>query len=408
MSRSERLIIKNFSVLTDIDLTINKFNIVIGEQATGKSVLSKLVFFFQQNVPQVYTLTLLDKRNYDVFVKTLKKDFSTIFPEYFWEKQDFEISFYYRIDDTRVTIRRVSDSKAPEVELEISDRIKRRFDVISRGIEPRRIEKEVFKTFNTHITIFTPASRSFFSLVQKNIFSLSLLGISTDLFINQFGIYYERFKSLSAIKLSEIKKLFSDVLKGEFYFDQKLNEIFIYSDDNKKVRLSDASTGQQELVPVLILLNAILQEPELEHFLIIEEPGSHLFPSTQKKLMELFAMIFNYTDKKTGFLFTTHSPYILSSLNNLIEAGNVLKIAREKSVNVEQALSKIISPQKAVDFEDVSVFMIKNGKLVSLMDKDLRLVKSDLLDQASEEIAGEFSKLLELENRIENGNFTGV
>ncbi len=408
MPLQERLIIKNFSIFKDIDFTINKFNIVIGEQATGKSLLSKIIFFFQQIVPQLFTFAIIEGKDFDAFEKGIKKDFFAIFPEYFWEKQEFKIRFNYRLKDTYIVISRDITSRRPSINLEVANRIERRFDEIKRNFDLRKVDKEVFKTFNTHITIFTPASRSFFSLIQKNIFSLSLLGVSTDLFINQFGVYYEKFKSLSAIEQQDIRELYSDILKGEFYFDRKQDEIFIYSDDGNKVRLKDASTGQQELVPIFILLNAIIQEKNIEHFLIIEEPGSHLFPGTQKKLMELFALIFNYTNKKTGFLFTTHSPYILTSFNNLIQAGNVLKVAREKNYpDIDKEIGYIILPSKAIDFDDVSVYMIKNGSLELLMDTEYRLIMPELLDKVSDEIAEEFNKLVELENRIENETVAG-
>ena len=48
-SNMEKIIVKNFLILENIEMPINKFNLVIGEQASGKSLLSKLVYYFKNN-----------------------------------------------------------------------------------------------------------------------------------------------------------------------------------------------------------------------------------------------------------------------------------------------------------------------------------------------------------------------
>ena len=55
----------------------------------------------------------------------------------------------------------------------------------------------------------------------------------------------------------------------------------------------------------------------------MEEPESSVFPKTQYDLMRLFAWL--SSEPRLGFPFaiTTHSPYILSSFNNLIYAGQL-------------------------------------------------------------------------------------
>lgn len=50
---------------------------------------------------------------------------------------------------------------------------------------------------------------------------------------------------------------------------------------------------------------------------IIEEPESHLFPESQKYMTELVALISNC---KHSVVLTTHSPYVLGTLDNLLYA----------------------------------------------------------------------------------------
>lgn len=41
-----RIVIDKFGPLNNVDLTINDINVYIGPQASGKSTLSKLIYFF--------------------------------------------------------------------------------------------------------------------------------------------------------------------------------------------------------------------------------------------------------------------------------------------------------------------------------------------------------------------------
>jgi predicted ATPase len=44
---TERLIVKNFLCLKDIDIEVKDFLILIGSQAVGKSLCAKLLYFFR-------------------------------------------------------------------------------------------------------------------------------------------------------------------------------------------------------------------------------------------------------------------------------------------------------------------------------------------------------------------------
>lgn len=43
----ERIIIKNFGGLEEVDITLEKINVFIGKQASGKSVTIKLICYFK-------------------------------------------------------------------------------------------------------------------------------------------------------------------------------------------------------------------------------------------------------------------------------------------------------------------------------------------------------------------------
>ena len=117
----------------------------------------------------------------------------------------------------------------------------------------------------------------------------------------------------------------------------------------------------------------------------LEEPEENLFPSTQYELVKWMARQIN-TTKGNSLCIATHSPYILSSFNNLIQAAD-----NENSVVV----GSIIGESMAIPFEDINVYAVDKGTVKDIKDYDLRLISQTDLDAASDAIASDFSKLLE-------------
>jgi hypothetical protein len=58
----------------------------------------------------------------------------------------------------------------------------------------------------------------------------------------------------------------------------------------------------------------------LREIIVIDEPEMNAHPEAQLQLVELFAMLVN---KGMKIVLTTHSPYLLDHLNNLVEAAKL-------------------------------------------------------------------------------------
>ena len=116
-----------------------------------------------------------------------------------------------------------------------------------------------------------------------------------------------------------------------------------------------------------------------------EEPEENLFPSTQYELVKWMAKQIN-TTQGNSLCIATHSPYILSSFNNLIQAAD-----NKDSKVVETVVGK----SAAIQFEDINVYAVDNGTVKDIKDYDLRLIFQTDLDAASDTISSDFSKLLE-------------
>jgi len=121
----------------------------------------------------------------------------------------------------------------------------------------------------------------------------------------------------------------------------------------------------------------------------MEEPELSVFPKTQYNLMRLLAWLSNEPQLDFSFVVTTHSPYILSSFNNLIYAGQL---------GENEALRNEISiPERYwIKRGDFAAYAMHDGLLSSILSES-GLIDGEYLDGVSETIGNEFDKLLRLE-----------
>ena len=91
-------------------------------------------------------------------------------------------------------------------------------------------------------------------------------------------------------------------------------------------------------------------------------------------------------------LLTTHSPYILGTINNLLYAN---RISKEVDVN---KLGEIIHPYKWLDFKKISAYHIECGIQKSCLDADFEAIDNAVIDGASEEINNDYERMVELKS----------
>lgn len=108
-----------------------------------------------------------------------------------------------------------------------------------------------------------------------------------------------------------------------------------YESRRQRHPLERTSSMVSELAPVVLYLRYLLDPGEL---LIIEEPESHLHPSSQVRFARAVARI---VDGGASVLLTTHSDYFLGQLNNLIRAS---ALSRAEQRNVGIAVEDCLPP----------------------------------------------------------------
>jgi predicted ATPase len=425
----ERLVIKNFLILEDIDFEVKKFNIIIGSQGTGKSLIAKVLYFFRQ-IGTSLKRSLIKKNGLEKAKESIIDDFKKFFPFYSWSTTEFSIQYYFA--DTQITLQNSADTSP--LQITFSDSIEQSYaktlDAVNSAQKTRleeqdnlvlddhsnfmlriHLEREIIsnlKAPNTERATFIPASRAFFSLVNENIFSLLSTDQKLDPLLVQFGASYEQFKRIynnimydeqsiegsfteknqtSFLKCS--RALSTRILGGTY---QKIDETdWIIGADFKKTELVHTSSGQQEALPLIIMLS-VLHFIERKGFTFIEEPEAHLFPESQADMLSIISSLYSSGE---SFFITTHSPYILSELNNFIYAKELCK-SNILSKEQFEAINNFGCP---VDFDDVSAYAIENGRIRSILDQDYKLIQSNELDKASEHAEIVFNTLLELDSR---------
>ncbi len=425
----ESIEINGFLTIDHAYFEIKKINILIGAQAQGKSVIAKLTYFFKNFFSDVFVGSiekLETKRGID---KKCLSQFEQIFPRYSWVNQEFSIT--YKNGNWNVSIIRTKtgnkytfkfyyckeladfhkklkscykvalDEFDAQVEQENRKKSHRREMIFYKTISEKINESTFSNVFQP--PIFIPASRSFFANLQKNIFSFLASNIEIDPFIKEFGSRYENSKRFhqdgffrhdetneSARK--KVDKLISDIVVGEYIYSDDQDWI---SNKGKKTNLANASSGQQESLPMLLILKIwpFIYGADRPSTFFIEEPEAHLFPVSQKQIISLIASIYNTFGH--SFFITTHSPYILTAINNLVVGQDAYnKISGDKKRL--KKLEKVLPSDELIRLEDVSAYTLNKGKLESIIDLENRLIGANLLDAVSNEFDAAFGVATEI------------
>ena len=164
----------------------------------------------------------------------------------------------------------------------------------------------------------------------------------------------------------------------------------IVLENGKYVKINFSSSGQQECVWILNLLfyYLIQQKPVL---FIIEEPESHLFPESQKFITELIALVNN---QGHSVVLTTHSPYVLGTLN-------ILLYAHTFCCRFKKSANEIIMESLWINYRKFTSWFVKGGTIENCMDTEIHMIQNERIDEISKVINDDFDRLLDLQNTDE-------
>lgn len=426
----EKLIIEDFISIKKAEINLKRINIFIGPQAKGKSLISKLISFFKEFPISLYDAAINDdtKRQFDTDTRA---KFENIFPRYTWEKSSFEITYVTDVYEVKIIHQKtnlkykwcIKYSDGVAALLASSRRtFKKNLLEASEGDPAFKVRSVALRALRANVGAFfygtgdesriedvfyIPAGRSFFANLQKNVFSFISSNIPIDYFLKEFGAMYERTREKNFLEFSIAKrskgvdKIFNDLICGS-YLSEKGQDWIVGS--NGRVNLSNSSSGQQEVLPMAMVLSTwpYATTSMFTRCFIVEEPEAHLFPIAQGQIVSLIASAYNSRNVLSSYTITTHSPYILTAFNNLIQAGNVLSKARSDEHGAK--VFNIVPREQIVSFGDVTAYLVDGGVVREIMDSELQLIDASAIDNVSEYFAQKFEGLLDVELDIEQGS----
>lgn len=421
--KKENLIIKNFGPIKEVNIELKKINIFIGGQSTGKSTISKLISIFRDpNYWKLKDEKVFEKHLNKFNIHSYLKKNSVI--EYVSENCHFSYngkgnetiikvndSYYKGFANSIKELQKMfSSDDVPEPKEVISlliDNSKKIIELLKEEYKflkenktvPKKIIKEreelekidnagqclldLVDNFQKD-SVYIPAERIVISNLSNIGFQLEDNNVSLPKYIIEFGSLFQKSRS-------EINKVKLEMLKITYDFSS--NEDKILLGKSKSIYLTEASSGVQSLTPLyLVVENASTKDNNITT-LVIEEPELHLFPKNQNSLIEY--LISKSNKNNDELVLTTHSPYVLSSLNKLLYASIVGELDGKKS-----KVSKIISEDKWISPSIFTCYFISDGKCRSIIDSETGLISQNELDNISTSISEDFNELVDIQLEI--------
>lgn len=423
----EKIVINRLGPIAHCSLEINDFMVFTGPQAAGKSTIAKSVFFFK-NIKNLL-LMQINKRFLgesetvklpikNRLMKEIRSNFLQTFGTTWCMDNDMSMEYYYT-DTVYIKICLKNDPISHNyIWIDFSESLTNflntyddvQFDALTYAHNNEDIKKNIDTFFeNCEEIIYIPAGRSMMTLFSSQLmFMYSVMNDDQKRSLDYCTQnYLERIMQLkpsfsssvqalikNKIELTDIKinrenlqycaDLMQQILHGEYRNVD--GEERLQVSENRYIKINFASSGQQEAVWILNVVFYYLLNNK-KTFFIIEEPESHLFPSAQKLITEFISLAKNGGNK---ILLTTHSPYILGTINNLLYANKI-----SKEVN-RAKLEKIINPLKWLYFNKMSAYYVEAGEIQSCLDTEFEAIDNEVIDGASDEINTDYEKMVDL------------
>lgn len=427
--------ITNFGPLREVNIELDKpLQIIIGQQASGKSTLGKCIYFTRKirdylvdYVQQQINSPFYVEISYINFLKYLRNPFMGCFGTT-KHMSSFEITYYYSMEEKRsvtislgddnYTIFKFSESLQKDIRGLLADAVSistRLQGSLSSSFFEQTSFLESFRKECFHIfyddsrLIYIPAGRNLIAtipdLIQANFghaqdnpnkYDITQIDLITQEFIK----YIKQMRNSFGSRLGEIQKnylktvrgeirnrdvelaseLIHSILKADYICDRDGEKLYFAED--KYVKLMFGSSGQQEILWALNILFLTILKNE-KSFIVFEEPESHLFPDAQELISRLIALVIGSSNSE--MILTTHSPYMLTAFNLLIYSGRVER----------NRVEAIVERQYRLKVGTVAAYMITEGELKDLISSKRGLIDATKIDVISEMINDRMDQLLQ-------------
>ncbi len=435
----ESITIKNLGPLKDIEIELNRINVFIGPQSSGKSTIAKIISFCQW-----LEKDCISRNTTDQVTRTFTRD---------------SLIKYHNISDY------ISEGSE--------------FTFHGKALHIHFAHNKLTVTKNEGFDKVT-LSKNAYIPSERNV--LAVPGIlSTKMPDNYLLEFIDDWQQIRG-KYAEDDKLSILNLDGSYYFDETGNRDMLRLDNGKSIHLTQASSGLQSVTPLCVYIdyltswifshdedqsaedrerirrtlvtravdNLRIEDPELfdritidykaididtifnrisgpientsdtdrdpieikedlwllnllvrmsklgqgtsrpsRSNIVIEEPEQNLFPETQARL--LYYILSKINHKRDSLVITTHSPYILYALNNCMLAHTVKGQADDIIGDMTD-----IPESSFTDPASVSVWELGEGTICnsSTIQDEQGLIRGNYFDRVMHNIMADFNNLL--------------
>lgn len=432
-----KIIIQNFGPIENAEIDLNKsLQVFIGAQASGKSTICKVIYFCEKI--RDYTLDyLMDSEQFmqnhqnEYFNNYLKYLTSKFMGCFGTTKHMPQFTIQYLTGDKTITIklnrdgfvRFTLDSKLKNKICALIDDTSDMYlnklknnevssiidNITAVALMKRHLRDTLFLIFESdEEVIYIPAGRSLLATMSEQLHDLSVsdMDLTMQEFINLIRATKSKFGNkipdmvenytktvkgqINNSAVEQAYSLIKKILKADYISDTDAEKI--YFDEQHWVKLMFGSSGQQEVLWILMLVFVNILEKK-KSLIVIEEPEAHLFPVAQKDVMNLISLMVNVTGSKA--IITTHSPYILTSMNILLYSDKV-----ENSLKGEK--KTVIPKNFRAAYSEVAAYKVGKFEksIISLMDEESHMIDTEYIDEVSTITNSELDELLNME--IEN------
>ena len=395
-----KLTIRNFGPIKSVTIDLKKFTVIIGPQSSGKSCILKIASFCKWLEKRIELSQNPDKYLSEETVRTELLQFHKLNG---FQKNNTFIKY-----ESQFMVFSIA------------------FDKIGKPSFDFQWKRNRWR-YKRPAIAYIPAERNIVAAIP-NWFDVKLLHNNIRNYMSDWEESRQLFSKSNSLPILD--------LETSYYFNLMENtDKIIVDKQGHTIDFTNASSGLQSIVPLYVLISyladkgiyqagvsSVANDKEHEklklmverntevpkslsaHEIIenlsrtqhteiyLEEPEENIFPKTQYQLVKWLAQMMNVSADNC-ISMTTHSPYILSSLNNLIQAADAVS---KDFRNADVIKDKILRGNSFIDYDSISVYAMMEGRVKSIKDDELRLISQSALDSASDDISEDFSKLLEL------------
>ena len=355
----EKLTVRHFGPVSNLDIIIRPLTLFIGTQGSGKSTIAKLLTICREQ-------------------------------RWWWNRPGIGTDFQKRLRDFGIADYMQEDSY---IEYTLTDDETRHPNVVTYENGHFQVTTDGNREGDVMRYQYVPAERNLIGNMSEAIASMVVAEIPISKLLLEYMSQFER--------AAKMFPRYAIPFFGVDYVRLDHRNLIELKGKDRYLPLSASSSGLQSAIPMLMIVDYALKSGDRDA-IVIEEPEQNLFPENQREVLNFIASRLSGGENRQ-FVLTTHSPYMLSCLNVLMLAHKLYG-----HEDLREQVADIVRPEYMVSPADVAAYSLNPDDedgiyCKSLISEKTGMVSVNALDTASIYIGDEFDRLYRLYIKVIKG-----